>query len=335
MKLRNQKRFFRNILRLICILIMGTAVVFSGIMLFGMRAPEGNKTLNRSGRVNNDVAALSDTDDVLLPQQGSASNQIYTFLVAGMDKVAKNTDVIMLVKLDITEKSIHILHIPRDTMVAADRNSKKINASYQIGGIELFEQDVASLTGFYVNRYVLFDLQGVEKIINAIGGVDFDVPRNMNYEDPTQNLYIHFKKGPQHLNGEQAVKLARFRSYTNGDIGRISLQQDLLKALAKQALKPENLLKLPELVRLINENVETDIDLSNMLWLANEVKDVQVNAIETHMVPGVASTIDNLSYWLPYKNEFLELINNKFNPLDTPITASDLSIVSYPENTGK
>ncbi len=334
MKLREQKRFIRNMLKLFCIILLGTAVVLSGVMLFSMRAPEGNKTLNKSGRVNKDVSDLSDSDE-LSPQQGPAANQIFTFLVAGMDKVAKNTDVIMLVKLDITEKSISILNIPRDTMIVTDRNAKKINSSYQIGGIEQFEQDVASLTGFYVNRYVLVDLEGVEKIINAIGGVDFNIPRNMNYEDPTQDLYIHFKKGPTHLTGEQAVRLARFRSYTDGDIGRIGLQQDLVKALAKQALKPENLLKLPELVRLISENVQTDIDFSNMLWLANEVKDMDMSAIETHMVPGVASTIDNLSYWLPYENELLELINNTYNPLDTPITDSDLSIVSYPENKGK
>ncbi len=333
MKIRKQKRFIRNMLKLFCIFLIGSVVVMFATMFLSMRAPEGNMTLNRSGRVNNDVPALSDSNEVL--KQEPAANQVFTFLVAGMDKVAKNTDVIMLVKLDITEKDISILHIPRDTMIQTDRNSKKVNSSYQIGGIELFEQDVAGITGFYVNRYVLIDLEGIEKIIDAIGGVDFDVPRNMNYEDPTQNLYIHFKKGPQHLNGEQAVKLARFRSYTNGDIGRIGLQQELIKALAKQALKAENLLKLPELVRLINENVQTDIDFSNMLWLANQVKDFELSAIETHMVPGVASTIEGLSYWLPYENELLDLINSEYNPLEAPITASDISIVTFPENEGK
>ncbi len=242
----------------------------------------------------------------------------------------------MLVKLDITDKKINILHIPRDTMLDTNRKAKKVNASYMLGGIEQFEQDVATLTGFYVNRYVIFDIKGVEKIIDAIGGVYFDVPRNMHYEDPTQNLSIHISKGYQHLNGENAVKLARYRSgYRDGDIGRIGVQQELLKALAAQALKPENILKLPELVQLISENIETDIDLGNMLWLANQVKDFPLDSIETFLLPGVASMVDGLSYWLPYKNELLDLINNEFNPLSEPITENDISIPIYPENKGK
>ena len=148
-------------------------------------------------------------------------------------------------------------------MLNTERASKKINASYSIG-IEQFEKDVASLTGFYVNRYVLIDIEGVENIIDAIGGVDFDIPVKMNYEDPTQDLYIHFKKGYQHLNGEDAVKVARFRNYPDGDVGRIAVQQDLLKL--SQALKAENILRIMELVSIINENVKTDIVFKEMLW---------------------------------------------------------------------
>lgn len=319
--------------KLLIIVFLVSVVALSATMIFSISVPNGNKTLNKSGRFINDVTTISDENDTI--PQGSPVNLIFTFLLAGKDKVADNTDTIMLAKLDVTHKSVSILNIPRDTMLDTNRKSKKVNSSYQIGGIELLEQDVASLTGFYVNRYVLFDIEGIAKIIDAIGGVDFDVPQNMNYEDPTQNLSIHLKKGFQHLNGEQAVKLARYRhGYTNGDIGRINAQQELLKALAKQALKPENILILPELVRLINENVETDIDLGDMLWIADQAKDISISDIETDMVPGVATTINNLSYWLPFENELLDIINSRYNPLDSPITSEDLSIVAYPENEG-
>lgn len=327
---QKKKNWIRNITLIFSLSLLIVCVALIMTIFLSMRPPEGNKTLNRSGRVSDDIATIADTSNTV--PQTPPKEQIFTFLVAGKDKVAGNTDTIMLIRLDITHKNIRILNIPRDTMVNKDRHSKKINSSYVIGDIELFEEDVADLTGFYVNRYVLFDLEGVEKMIDAIGGVDFDVPRNMDYDDPTQDLYIHFNKGFQHLTGSEAVSLARFRRYSDGDIGRISVQQDLLKALAKQALKPENILKIPELVELISENIETDIEIEELLWLANEVKEIPVSAIETYLVPGVASTKEGLSYWLPYKNELLELINSKFNPLDDPVTSDDISIVSYPEN---
>lgn len=324
-------RIFRNTLRLLGIVLILALLTSTVLLVFSIKPPEGNNTLNRSGRVGNDMTTLNDENSNV--PQSPPTDSVYTFLLAGEDKVSGNTDTLMLVKLDISKKEINILNIPRDTMLKTERSDKKINASHNIGGIKQLEEDVASITGFYVNRYVLFDIEGIENIIDAIGGVYFDVPRNMNYEDPTQDLYIHLKKGYQHLNGEDAVKMARYRSgYINADIGRISLQQDLLKALAKQALKPENILKLPELVSLINENIETDLDLGAMLWLANQVKDIPLSAIETYTLPGIDAYVNDISYWLPYKNQLLELINNSFNPLDTPISSSDLSIVSHAKN---
>jgi len=315
---------------IICVLILALIIIVPLIALrLSMRAPEGNKTINQTGHVNKDVPVVINNEPI--PEEPPKKN-VYTFLVAGKDKASGNTDTIMLVRLDIGKKNIRILNIPRDTMLDTGRKSKKINSSYLIGGIEQFEKDVASLTGFYVNRYLIFNIEGVEKVIDEIGGVYFDVPRNMNYEDPTQDLYIHIKKGYQHLDGKQAVNLARFRSYPEGDIDRIAMQQKLLIELAKQALKPENILKIPELVAIIKENVETDIDMNEMLWLANEAKNIPLRGIETDMVPGVASTIDNISYWLPYENALLNLINDRYNPLDNPITANDISIVEFSAN---
>ncbi|NLX64751.1 MAG: LCP family protein [Clostridiaceae bacterium] len=323
-KMKSLKRFI--IWGLIIAIILFVPLI---ALRFTMRAPEGNKTINQTGRANKDVPTVFNNEPT--PEETPKKN-VYTFLVAGKDKVSGNTDTIMIVRLDIGNKNIRILNIPRDTMLDTDRKAKKINSSYLIGGIEQFEKDVASLTGFYVNRYVIFNIEGVERIIDEIGGVYFDVPRNMNYEDPIQDLYIHIKKGYQHLDGKQAVNLARFRNYPEGDIDRIAMQQKLLIELAKQALKPENILKIPELVAITKENVETDIDINEMLWLANEAKKIPLSNIETDMVPGVASMIDNISYWLPYKNALLDLINDRYNPLDNPITANDISIVEFSAN---
>lgn len=332
MNLRHQKKFIRNMIRLFCMILMVTAMVFTISFIFSIRPPEGNATLNISAQEDTDIEG----DGYDLQNDSEDSDQVYTFIVAGKDVAAYNTDIIMLVKFDTGKKKIDILNIPRDTMVNTNRKVKKINASYHSGGIEKFEEDVASLTGFYVNRYVIFDIKGVEEVIDAIGGIDFYVPRNMHYDDPTQNLHIHFNEGYQHLNGADVVKIARYRSgYFNGDIGRIEVQQKLLKSIAEQALKPENILKIPEIASIITKNMETDIELGNMIWLANKAKDMNLGDIETHLLPGVDAMIDGLSYWLPYKNELLDLLNSKFNPKDKPITEDDISIVTYPANEGK
>ncbi|NLM72696.1 MAG: LCP family protein [Clostridiaceae bacterium] len=332
MNLRHQKKFIRNMIRLFCMILMVTAMVFTISFIFSIRPPEGNATLNISAQEDTDIEG----DGYDLQNDSEDSDQVYTFIVAGKDVAAYNTDIIMLVKFDTGKKKIDILNIPRDTMVNTNRKVKKINASYHSGGIEKFEEDVASLTGFYVNRYVIFDIKGVEEVIDAIGGIDFYVPRNMHYDDPTQNLHIHFNEGYQHLSGADVVKIARYRSgYFNGDIGRIEVQQKLLKSIAEQALKPENILKIPEIASIITKNMETDIELGNMIWLANKAKDMNLGDIETHLLPGVDAMIDGLSYWLPYKNELLDLLNSKFNPKDKPITEDDISIVTYPANEGK
>lgn len=332
--MKAKKPLLKSIGLILCI-IVGIMAVSTFAFYLCMKAPEGNSTVSISNPkidYDNDDSNQTGSSSYNSTSPQQSKPQAFSFLVAGQDKVSGSTDSIMLIHLDISSKNINILNIPRDTMLSTDRQSKKINASYNIGGIEQFEKDVSSLTGFYVNRYMLFNIEAVEKIIDAIGGIDFDIPVNMNYEDPTQNLYIHFKKGYQHLYGEDVVKVARFRSYPDGDIGRINVQQELLKTLAEQAVKAENILKITEIVKIITENVQTDISFSEMLWLANEAKDIKVSNIETDMVPGVSGTIDNLSYWLPYKNELLDLINNRYNPLDKPITENDIYIVNYSEN---
>lgn len=335
--MKSKKPLYKTLGLILCIAV-GIIAISAFALTKLMRAPEGNNTVNISNSESDSTdnkssdKTIPSANDSISGQDQEQKPQAFSFLVACKDKASGCTDTIMLVHLNIEEKKANILNIPRDTMLNTERYSKKINSSYNIGGIEQFEKDVASLTGFYVNRYVLFDLEGVENIIDAIGGVNFDVPVRMNYEDPTQDLYIHFKKGYQPLNGKDTVKVARFRNYPDGDIGRIAVQQDLLKALVKQVLRAENILRIPELVSIINENVETDIAFSEMLWLANEAKDIDVSSVETDMVPGVASTINNLSYWLPYKSELLDLINDRYNPLDKPITEGDISIVSYWSN---
>lgn len=124
----------------------------------------------------------------------------------------------------------------------------KINSVYAGGGKDGMERLAArlkDLLGFPVDGYVLVDLEAFQKTVDLVGGVEFDVPMDMNYEDPSQNLYIHLQKGLQTLDGEQAMGLVRFRKgYATQDIQRTQTQQQFLKALAKQCLSVSSLTKL-------------------------------------------------------------------------------------------
>ena len=139
----------------------------------------------------------------------------YTFLVMGMDDGNGNTDTIMAVTFDVKGKHVSVISIPRDTLVDVPRTIKKINA-YSTGGIEEVQKEVSGILGFPVDHYITVNLRGFKALVDAVGGVDFEVPINMNYDDPTQNLHIHLSKGMQHLDGEKALQLVRFRLRQRG-----------------------------------------------------------------------------------------------------------------------
>ncbi|NMA65534.1 MAG: LCP family protein [Clostridiaceae bacterium] len=328
-----KKRLIKYMIGLLCLIIIGILIGLVTVFVLSIRPPERGSSDNFYQHDNENITEVVSNNKE--PNSTYAvtkkENEVYTFLVAGKDAIADNTDIIMLVIFDVTDKKIKILHIPRDTMIDTERKIKKINACYHAEGIEEFKRNVTNMTGFSIDKYFIFNIEGVEKIIDAIGGVEFYVPRNLYYKDPTQNLYINFKKGQQHLTGAQTVKLARYRnSYKNGDIGRIEMQQKLLKALAEQALKYENIIKIPEIASIILDNVETDISLGSIIWLANQVKDIKISDIDMFIVPGREANIDSVSYWLPDKDEFLNLINNEINPFSSPVAEEDISTVLYP-----
>ncbi len=267
------------------------------------------------------------------PDVVQRKEDFYTFLVVGTDKVGANTDVIMVASLDNKNKSIDIINIPRDTLVNVTRKVKKINAAYAYGGIENLKAEVASLIGFEPDYHILVDLKGFVALIDAIGGVTFNVPVNMDYDDPSQNLSIHFKKGEQLLNGKKALEVVRFRHNNDGsgypreDLDRIHTTQLLLKTVAKKLLKPATLLKLNNLIEIAVENVDTELALGEMLWLAQESLGVDASdAVNFHTLSENTGYYSGLSYVLADEAATLDLINSTINPYTSDIT--DLDILS-------
>lgn len=153
----------------------------------------------------------------------------WTFLLIGKDKVGANTDSLMLLTYDVGDQTVNVASIPRDTKVDVDRRNKKINAAFANGGIEGLEQEVSQLLGIPIDYYIKVDVNAFVALIDAVKGIDFYVPCDMDYDDPWQDLSIHYKEGMQHLNGQQALEVCRFRHNNDmsgySDTGRMETQR--------------------------------------------------------------------------------------------------------------
>lgn len=205
-----------------------------------------------------------------------------------------------------------MLSIPRDTRIKINNQYQKINAALTFGEEELAIRKVKEITGMPIHYYVTVHFEGFRNIIDILGGVDFDVPINMNYDDPIQNLHIHLKKGMQHLDGKKAEQFVRYRRYPEGDIGRINAQQAFMKALLEQKLKLEYLSKIDDLYKAIKENVKTNIGPIDVTKNIALVKVLNPNNVQMFQLPGEAKMINGISYFIHDDEKTLKLIEENF-----------------------
>ena len=249
----------------------------------------------------------------------------YTILISGSDDGNGNSDTNILLAVDAENGSIYGVSIPRDTKAVWDGKSHKINAAFGSGGVEKLAEVIGDQLGIPVDYTVSVDLQGFVALVDAIGGVDFDVPVDMNYEDPYQDLYIHFNAGMQHLTGEEALKVVRCRSvYASQDIGRMETQQKFLKAVAQQTLTLSNLDKIDEFVKIFQQYVDTDLTLGNLAWLGKEAISMGAENISFSTLPGEWDSSDNFVHLDPEAT--LEVVNQYLNPYVEDRTMEDLNI---------
>jgi LCP family protein required for cell wall assembly len=256
-------------------------------------------------------------------------DNFFTFLLFGVDKGGGNTDTIMIGAYDIQKQALSVVSIPRDTMIHSDHSNKKINATFARGGVSGLENSLEDMLGFPVDFYVKVNLAAFEKIVNAVGGVYYDVPPGMQYVDPTQDLYIDLQPGYQLLDGDKALQLVRCRSaYASQDIGRMETQQKFLKALAKQTLKASNLTKVRELASIVIQNVDTDLKLENVLWFAEKLLSLDVDTIHFSTLPiaNPSYIYNSISYLVLDADAVLDLVNERLNPYTTELDADDLHI---------
>lgn len=250
----------------------------------------------------------SDVTNTPEPLVLTRREDVYTCLLVGTDDGNGNADTIMLGVFDTANKTASLISIPRDTLVSVDGRDYKINAIYAYYGLEGLCDVVASTLAVPVDFYVAVDLEAFVRIVDEIGGVWFTVPQDMDYEDPTQDLYIHIKEGYQLLNGEDALKVMRFRSgYDDQDLGRVRTQRSLLVAMVKQAISVSNVTKVTSLIEILSTYVETDMPLNNMIYFATQAIGMNLNtALTSQTLPG-----EWISPYLELNDDAaLELVNS-------------------------
>ena len=250
------------------------------------------------------------TSDV---QSKPKENERYFSLV---NSVSGLTDTMMLVRLDPTQNKLSVLSIPRDTQAEIrDHGLRKINEANALGGPSLAAESTSHLLGDVpIDRYLRVNVQAIEKLVDALGGVTVYVPKDMKYQDDSQHLYINLKEGKQHLDGDKTLQLLRFRKDNLGDIGRIQRQQMVTRALVEQALKPQTLLKIPDILSILQAYIDTNLTTEELFAIAGMAAQTKRNDVQMLMLPGDFSSNGRreVSYWLPNQRKIQTLMTQYF-----------------------
>ena len=227
------------------------------------------------------------TGDELDKVEVTNGNVVINALVMGLDKDETRTDTILFVSYNSENGKCFVLSIPRDTYVRVDDKPVMINSVYAKGGMELTINKVKDLIGLPVNYYVMFTFEDFRNVIDALGGVEFDVrPEGYYYEDPYQDLIIDIPGGRQILDGAKAEGLVRFRAdYARADLERVEVQQKFVKALIEQKFTKEYITKIPKVYDAIKDTLKSNLSLNDILSYSDEILGGGVISIETHTLP--------------------------------------------------
>ena len=232
-----------------------------------------------------------------------------TIMIMGVDERDDDvgrSDTLMIASIDPKTNQASLLSVPRDTRVKIKGHGfDKVNAAYAYGKEKLSQDTVENLLGVSVDHYVIINTKSFKKIIDAVGGIDIDVPKRMHYEDPWDDdggLIIDFHPGMQHMDGAKAVTYVRYRD-EEGDLGRIRRQQDFVRAFMEKLVSPSIIPKLPTVIKEVMGSLETDLSFRQLLEFVGTLKESKNNGLKTDMVPGKPLYIDGVSYWIPDLNK--------------------------------
>ncbi len=294
-------------------------------------APETNKDANGS----EEPTVPGETQPSAETQELRSEQKIFNFLFVGQDRIALNTDVIMLISFNTTKNTVNVLQIPRDTYIEISTYSGKINglyAHYYLSngynikdGLRKFANTLEQSLCIKIHNIGHINLDGVVAIVDAIGGVDVNVPAAITYYDQTLKQNVTIPAGKQHLNGTQAERFVRHRSsYLQADIGRIDAQKAFVSAFIQKLKSSFNASTVSKFVDIAFKNVTTDVSLADAVFYAKQLLKVDMNEINLMSMVGRGAMSNpdgtGLSFWIMVRKNICEMINTYFNIYDFEIT---------------
>ena len=239
------------------------------------------------------------------------------------------TDSIMACRYDPKTQKAYMLSIPRDTFIgnseANATTSDKINCVYNIKKDPMNTvKAVNKVTGLNLKYYVFVDTKALTEIVDAIGGVEFDVPIDMEYDDTSKDntLHINLKKGTQKIDGNKAEQLLRFRhnndgssypkEYGDNDLGRMHTQRDFIKATLNQTIRANNIFKLNELLDIVNKHVKTNLSVSLIKDYIPYAVNFDTENLQSDMLPNESKKINEIWFVKVIDSEAEKLVNDMF-----------------------
>jgi len=218
------------------------------------------------------------------------------FMVLGKQEDEGTSDTIVLAHLDLDRRLATLISIPRDTWVAIPHHGhQKLNSAYGYGGPALTARLVSEMTGAHIDSTLTVDPAGAKQIVDAMGGLNVDVERDMDYDDNHGNLHIHLKRGEQYLGGGAVMEYMRFRHDAESDFGRMRRQQQIIRQIVKQLGEPQNWGKLPHLIDVAREDVATPLGDAQLRALVELYRGVPGDNVRTFTLPGRADFVGDAS----------------------------------------
>ena len=245
-----------------------------------------------------------------------AEAEAYNILLLGTDDSAGLSDVMMLLRVDFGAGSVSVAQIPRDTYARFTEGSyKKLNGAYiSLGGAERLAEFLSGALGIDIDHYACISLSTLGALVDAVGGIDVDVPRNMYYNDPYQGLYIDIKAGKNHLDGEAAQKFVRYRAgYADGDLGRIDAQKLFLASFFKK-ISDEYSPTLAARLALAADGVETDMSVSDIISIGARAMEFPTRNMLMLTLPGAEAVAEKsgASYYVLSRESASEVMASYF-----------------------
>ncbi|MBR6504450.1 MAG: LCP family protein [Clostridia bacterium] len=323
-KKKKGKYIFRRILVLLLLII----IVCAGILTY--------KIIKNGGGLQGLLFTAVGKENT--EEQLKEMDRLYCVLMGRSEMM---TDTILLASYDPKNQTASMLSIPRDTYIGTNPNtataSNKINCLYQQGPEKTVEA-ISKITGIDVKYYVVIDTKALVKLVDTIGGVDFEVPIDMKYDDYSQKLHIDLKAGYQHLNGNQAEQLVRFRhnndrttypdEYGQEDLGRMRTQREFITQVIKQTVSAKNIFKIDDILDIAYESIETNLSLDVMKDYIPYAVKYDMSTLQTGTVPGESVFKNIVWIYLHDKEETKELVETLF-----PKSSEELALEEEIENT--